>query len=102
MEGDAMVGLAQERLACDLGREHARLAFDTELALESAVACSYANDRLGEVSVEIVTDDVPPGVEGTATQQPAERSRENPSPSGCWYRRRDRASASANSGPDVA
>jgi hypothetical protein len=42
MEGDAMVGLAQERLACDLGREHARLGFHTELALETAVACNYA------------------------------------------------------------
>src|SRR6266852_2724466 len=71
-----MVGLAQERLAGGLGREHARLAFDAELALETAVARNQANDRLGEVDVEIVADDIPPCVRGGAAQHVAEKSRE--------------------------
>src|SRR6266852_926335 len=70
-----MVGLAQERLAGGLGREHARLAFDAELALETAVARNQADDGLGEVDVEIVADDVPPNV-GGITQHAAEKSRE--------------------------
>jgi len=37
VEGDAVVGLAQEGLAGGLGREHGGLAFDAELALETAV-----------------------------------------------------------------
>ena len=41
-----MIGLAQKRLAGGLGREHARLAFDAELALETAVARNQANDGL--------------------------------------------------------
>src|SRR5208282_894600 len=70
-----MVGLAQEGLAGGLGREHARLAFDAELALETAVARDQANDGLGEVDVEIVANDVPPNV-GGITQHAAEKSRE--------------------------
>ena len=58
VEGYAIVGLAQERLAGGLGREHARLAFDAELAFETAGARNQANDGLGEVDVEIVADDV--------------------------------------------
>lgn len=65
VEGDAVVGLAQEGLAGGLGREHARLAFDAELALETAVARNQANDGLGEVDVEIVADDVPAGIGAT-------------------------------------
>src|SRR6266849_5150810 len=72
-----MVGLAQECLAGGLGREHAQLAFDAELALETAVARNQANDGLGEVDVEIVADDVPPNV-GASTQHAAEKSREIP------------------------
>jgi len=75
VEGDAMVGLAQERLAGDLGREHARLAFDAELAFETAVARNQANDGLREVNVEIVADDIPPNG-GGITQHAAEKSRE--------------------------
>ena len=76
VEGDAMFGLAQERLAGGLGGEHARLAFDAELALESAVAGNQTNDGLGEVDVEIVADNIPPGVRSSAAQQAAEKSRE--------------------------
>ena len=71
-----MVGLAQERLAGGLGREHARLAFDAELALETAVAGNEANDGLGEVDVEIVADDVPASVGSVAAEHAAEKSRE--------------------------
>src|SRR6266581_890201 len=74
VEGDTMLRLAQERLACGLGSEHARLAFDAELALEAAVTGNQANDGLGEVDVEIVADDVPSGVGGGAAQQVAEKS----------------------------
>ena len=77
VEGYAMVALAQECLAGGLGREHAQLAFDAELALETAVARNQANDGLGEVDVEIVADDVPPNV-GGSTQHAAEKSREIP------------------------
>ena len=73
VEGDAVVGLAQEGLAGGLGREHARLAFEAELALETAVARNQANDGLGEVDVEIVADDVPAGIGGNAAQQVAEK-----------------------------
>src|SRR5438477_4018002 len=76
MEGDAMVWLAQKRHTGGLGREHARPAFDAELALETAEARHKANDGLGEVDVEIVADDVPPSVGGGAVQQAAEEARE--------------------------
>jgi len=39
-----MAGLAQEGLACDLGRKRARFAFDAELALETTVAGNQAGN----------------------------------------------------------
>jgi hypothetical protein len=75
VEGYAMVALAQERLAGGPGREHARLAFEAEVAFETAEARHQADDGFGEVDVEIVTDDVPPNVRGI-TQHAAEKSRE--------------------------
>src|ERR1700737_760313 len=71
-----MVWLAQKRHTGGLGRQHARPAFDAELALETAGARNKANDGLGEVDVEIVADDVPPSVGDGAVQQAAEKSRE--------------------------
>src|SRR5579863_340608 len=68
-----MVGLAQEGLAGGLGGEHAGLAFDAELALETAVAGNQANDGHGEVDVEIVADNIPAGIGGNAAQQAAEK-----------------------------
>src|SRR3984957_20422439 len=65
-----MVRLAQKGLAGCLGGE------DAGLALEAATARNEANDGLGEVDVEIVADDIPPGVGGGAAQYPAEKSRE--------------------------
>ena len=76
VEGDAMVWLAQKRHTGGLGCEHARPTFDAELALETTGARNKANDRLGEVDVEIVADDVPPSVGDGAVQQAAEKSRE--------------------------
>src|SRR5207244_3004123 len=78
VEGDAMVRLAQECLTGDLGSKHTGLAFDAEVALEAAVAGNEADDGLGEVNVEIVADDVPPGVAGSAAQQVVEKSRKIP------------------------
>ena len=75
VEGDAMVWLAQERLTGGLGSKHTGLAFDAEVALEAAVVGNEADDGLGEVDVEIVADDVPPGVAGGAAQQIVEKSR---------------------------
>src|ERR1700730_14499913 len=71
-----MVWLAQKRHTGGLGREHARPAFDAELALETAGARNKANDGLREVDVEIVADDVPPSVGGSAVQQAPEKSLE--------------------------
>src|SRR5438128_11245019 len=78
VEGDAMVWLAQERLTGGLGSKHTGLAFDAEVALEAAVVGNEADDGLGEVNVEIVADDVPPGVAGSAAQQVVEKSRKIP------------------------
>src|SRR2546428_10547174 len=75
VEGDAMVWLAQERLTGGLGSRHTGLAFDAEVALEAAVVGNEAGDGLGEGDVEIVADDVPPGVAGGAAQQIVEKSR---------------------------
>src|SRR3979490_1444735 len=74
VEGDAMVRLAQECFTGDLGSKHTGLAFDAEVALEAAAAGNEADDGLGEVDVEIVADDVPPGVAGSAAQQGVEKS----------------------------
>src|SRR5205085_6026028 len=75
VEGDAMLGLTQEGGAGDLGSEHAGFAFDAELVLEPAVASHEPHDRLGEVDIEIVADDIPPDVGGGAAQQAAEKAR---------------------------
>src|ERR1700730_2331064 len=71
-----MVLLTQKGLAGCLGSEDAGLAFDAELGLETATARHEANDGLGEVDVEIVADDIPPCVGGSAAQHIAEKSRE--------------------------
>src|SRR6266567_1006689 len=71
-----MVRLTQKGLAGCLGSEYAGLAFDAELAVETAVARNEANDGLGAVDVEIVADDIPPSVGGGAAQHVAEKSRE--------------------------
>src|SRR5258708_7860166 len=76
VEGDAMGRIAQECLAGDLGSKHTGFAFDAEVALEAAVPGNEADHGLGEVNVEIVTDDVPPRVAGCATQQVAEKTSE--------------------------
>src|SRR6202022_3704045 len=45
------------------------------LGLETTTARNETNDGLGEVDVEIVADDIPPGVGGGAAQHLAEKSR---------------------------
>src|SRR5712691_12107846 len=69
-----MVGPAQERLAGCLAGEHAGFAFDAKAALAAAVTGNDANDGLGEMDVEIVADDVPPGIGSSGAQQAAEKS----------------------------
>ena len=64
VKDDLMIRLAQKGLAGCFASEHPRLAFDAEPVLETAVARNQANDGFGEVDVEIVADDVPPGVGG--------------------------------------
>src|SRR5882757_11141156 len=71
-----MVRLTQKGLAGCLGGKYAGLAFDAEFVLETAGARNEANDGLGAVDVEIVADDVPPGVGCGAAQHVAEKSRE--------------------------
>src|ERR1700674_679897 len=75
VEDDAMVSLAQKRFAGCLGSKHAGLAFDAEFAVEAAMLRNEANDGLGEVDVEVVTDDIPPCVGGGAAQQGVEKTR---------------------------
>ena len=72
-DDDLMIRLAQKGLAGCFKRDP-RLAFDAEPVLETAVARNQANDGFGEVDVEIVADDVPPGVGGGAAQLAAEKS----------------------------
>src|ERR1700758_3616926 len=69
-----MVWLAQEFRTGGPGREHTRPAFNAELALETAGARNEANDRLGEVDIEIVAHDVPPSIGGGAVEQFTEKS----------------------------
>ncbi len=76
VKDDLMIRLAQKGLAGCFASEHPRLAFDAEPVLETAVARNQANDGFGEVDVEIVADDVPPGVGGGAAQLAAEKSGE--------------------------
>ena len=98
VEGYAMVGLAQERLASDLGREHARLAFDAEVALETAETRNQANDGLGEVDIEIVADNVPLCGGSGAAEQVAEKPREILFRPGIAYDAFDPASGDVESG----
>src|SRR6266851_2196895 len=71
-----MVRLTQKGHAGCHGSEYAGLAFDAELAVETAVARNEANGGLGAVDVEIVADDIPPSVGSGAAQHVAEKSRE--------------------------
>src|SRR3977135_244027 len=71
-----MILLTQKGLTCCLGSEHAGLAFDAEVAFETAIARNQANDGLGEMDVEIVADDIPPCAGGSSAQHIAEKSRE--------------------------
>ena len=66
-----MVLLTQKGLAGCLGSEDTGLAFYAELGLETATARHEANDGLGEVDVEIVADDIPPCVGGSAAKGPS-------------------------------
>src|ERR1700676_5130598 len=69
-----MVSLAQKRFAGCLGSKHAGLAFDAEFAVEAAMLCHEANDVLGGGDVEVVADDIPPRVGGSAAQRGVEKS----------------------------
>src|ERR1700683_1722017 len=63
-----MVLLAQKRFAGCFGGKHAGLAFDTEFAVEVAMARNEANHGLGEMDVEVVADDIPPCIGCGAAQ----------------------------------
>src|ERR1700683_2608806 len=69
-----MVLLAQKRFAGCFGGKHAGLAFDTEFAVEVAMARNEANHGLGEMDVEVVADDIPPCIGCGAAQQMVEKS----------------------------
>src|ERR1700733_10770158 len=70
-----MVFLTQKRFAGCFGSEHAGLAFDAKVVVEAAMLCNQENDRLREVDVEVVADNIPPCDGGGAAQQTVEKSR---------------------------
>src|SRR3984893_2095114 len=70
-----IVFLTQKRFAGCFGSEHAGLAFDAKVVVEAAMLCNQANDRLREVDVEVVADNIPPCDGGGAAQQAVEKAR---------------------------
>ncbi len=58
------------------GSEHAGLALDPKVATDPAVACDEPNERLGEMDIETVANDVPSCVGGGAVQQVVEKASE--------------------------
>src|SRR5271156_2954423 len=75
VENDSMVFLAQKRFAGCLGRKDPGLALDAEVAVEGTMLRNEANNRLGEMDVEVVADDIPPCVGCGAAQQIVEETR---------------------------
>jgi hypothetical protein len=59
VEGDAMLRPAQERFTGCFGGKYAGLAYDAEIAFETAMAGDRADNRLREMDVEIVAKRCP-------------------------------------------